>query len=261
MNPSKPAGLILVSALVFGVAMPVASQQSSPPPAPSMSSPPQPPPRPETQTTKSIAVNVPVYKPPLRGAPGGRVGGGSRGTPRDLFVLSALVPDHSGLTTQEQPSLYWYISNPTSFRVELTISDTHGTRPLLETSLPSPVAAGIHTIRLADYGVRLTPGVQYRWFVAVVPDAARRSRDILAGGTIERVDAPETLRTRLAQARPEELPFLYADAGIWYDALAAIAELIERTPANPELRQQRAALLSEVGLPPVDADSERTPTR
>src|SRR5437867_13335867 len=64
-----------------------------------------PPPRREPQRS---AASAPVYKPPLRGAPGGRVGGGTRGTQeRDIFVLSVLAPDHTGLTTREQPSLFW----------------------------------------------------------------------------------------------------------------------------------------------------------
>ncbi len=133
-----------------------------------------------------------------------------------------------------------------------TISDPRATKPLVETRLPSPVAGGVYSVRLVDLGVRLTPGVQYRWFVAVVPDAARRSRDILAGGTIERVDGPEGLRTLVAQASRERLPFIYAEAGLWYDALAAVSELIERAPDNREHRRQRAALLAQVGLPPID---------
>src|SRR5437899_2800630 len=67
--------------------------------------------------------NVPIYKPPLRGAPGGRVGGGTRGAPDRSVVLSVLTPDHSGLTTQEQPSLYWYLSQPTTYPIELTINE------------------------------------------------------------------------------------------------------------------------------------------
>jgi len=201
---------------------------------------------------RASTVAVPVYKPPLRGAPGGRVGGGTRGTPRDLFVLSALAPDHSGLTVREQPSLYWFISSPTAFLVEVTLTDPQATRPLLEMRLPSPVAAGVHRIRLADHGVQLAQGVQYRWFVAVVPDPARRSRDILAGGTIERIEPPEAMKTRAVQARRDELPFIYAEAGLWYDALTAVSELIESAPDNRELQRQRAALLIQVGLPSVD---------
>src|SRR4030095_7120345 len=84
--------------------------------------------------------NVPVYNPPKRGAPAGRVGGGTRGgTQRDVFVLSVLAPDHSGFTTNEQPSLYWYISNSTSLPIELTLMDPQGIQPILETRLPAPV--------------------------------------------------------------------------------------------------------------------------
>ena len=53
----------------------------------------------------STSSTVPVYKPPVRGAPGGRVGGGTRGTDQ-TFVLSVVAPNHTGLTMQEQPELF-----------------------------------------------------------------------------------------------------------------------------------------------------------
>jgi hypothetical protein len=93
--------------------------------------------------------------------------------------------------------------------------------------------------------------VPYRWFVAVVLDSGRRSRDVLAGGAIERVGLPEGLGAKLAQAGKGELPFLYAEAGLWYDALAAISQLIEAAPHDPTLRRQRASMLAQVGLPEI----------
>ena len=194
---------------------------------------------------------VPVYKLPPRGAPGGRVGGGTRGD-KNVFVLSVLAPDHSGLTTSEQPSLYWFISNVTSLPIELTVMEPQGIQPLLETRLPAPVQSGIQQVRLAEYKIHLKPGMAYRWFVAVVPDADRRSKDILAGGTIERVDMPEPLKAKLAQSANNDKPFIYADAGLWYDALQSISDLIDAAPQNLELRKQRTALLTQVGLPPTN---------
>jgi Domain of Unknown Function (DUF928) len=167
-----------------------------------------------------------------------------------MFVLSALAPDDSGLTISEQPSLYWFISNATTLPVEVAISDPRATQPLLETRLTTPVQPGVHRIKLTDLGVRLAPGVSYRWSVSVITDANRRARDILAGGVIERVDAPAGFREKLAQSGKEQHPFLYAEAGLWYDALASISELIESTPHDaPQLRKQRSALLTQVGLP------------
>src|SRR5215470_14752238 len=192
--------------------------------------------------------SVPVYTPPKRGAPGGRVGGGTRGIQREVFILSVLAPDHSGFTTNEQPSLYWFISNSTSLPVELTVMDPQGVQPILETRIPAPVQAGVHRIRLADYNIRLAPGAAYRWFVSVVPDSDRRSKDIMAGGAIERVEMPEGLKAKVAQAPKSDLPSIYAEAGMWYDTVAAISDLIEAAPQDQALRQQRSALLAQVGL-------------
>ena len=207
----------------------------------------------EEKIKKPEAVaSVPVYQPPKRGAPAGRVGGGTRGIQREVFVLSVLAPDHSGFTTNEQPSLYWFISNATSLPVELTVMDAQGVQPILETRLPSPVKAGVHAIRLADYNVRLSPGAAYRWFVAVVPDSDRRSKDILAGGAVERVDIPEGLKGKLTTAKKSELASLYAGEGLWYDAIAALSESIDAAPQDNELRKQRAAMLAQVGLTGIE---------
>jgi hypothetical protein len=203
--------------------------------------------RDQAKKTESSA-SVPVYVPPKRGAPGGRIGGGTRGTQREVFVLSVLAPDHSGFTIREQPSLYWFISNSTSLPVELTVMDPQGVQPILEIRLPSPVTAGVHRILLSDYNVRLAPGGAYRWFVSVVPDADRRSKDITAGGAIERVEMPEGLKAKVAQASKSDLPSLYGEAGLWYDTVAAISELIDAAPQDQALRKQRTALLTQVGL-------------
>lgn len=201
----------------------------------------------QSKKTESLA-SVPVYTPPQRGAPGGRIGGGTRGTQREVFVLSVLAPDHSGFTTKEQPSLYWFISKPTSLPVEVTLMDPKGIKPILEIQLPSPITAGVHRIRLSDFNVHLAPGAAYRWFVSVVPDADRRSKDIMAGGAIERVEMPEGLKAKLAQAPKSDLPSIYAESGLWYDTVAAISELIEAAPQDQALREQRTALLKQVGL-------------
>ena len=198
-----------------------------------------------------------TYKPPLRGNPAGRVGGGTRGgTPDRSVVLSVLTPDHVGLTIQEQPNLFWYTSQPTSYTAELTVIENQAVKPLLETRLGPLTHAGIQRIRLKDYNVHLKTGVQYRWYVAIVPDRKNRSKDILAGGFIERVEPADNLRTRLAQAGAERSAFVYAEEGIWYDALSVLSEMIEAAPRDANPRSQRAALLEQVRLQQV-ADFDR----
>ena len=201
---------------------------------------------------KSIAtIGMPVYKPPLRGAPGGRVGGGTRGLCSELTFLCVLAPDHVGLTVREQPRIYWFVSKLTPYPIEFTIIENKAVKPLLEKRIGSPEKPGVQDIRLSDFGVHLRQNVQYKWFLALVIDPDRRSKDILAGGVIERVEFPETLRAKLDEAGKERAHYVYAEAGIWYDTLAAISDLMDASPNNTVLRKQRASLLEQVGLPEI----------
>lgn len=193
-------------------------------------------------------VSLPIYVPPRRGAPLGRIGGGTRGITYELITLFVVVPDHIGLTVQEQPVLYWYLSKPVDHPVEVTIIEDQAIYPLLETRIPLPAQPGIHPVDLKDYGVSLSVNKMYRWYVAIIFDPDRRSKDIIAGGMIEHIEPSETLRAKLAQAERETIPYIYAEAGIWYDALAAISGLIDATPNDAGFRKERSALLEQVGL-------------
>ena len=191
---------------------------------------------------------MPVYKPPRRGAPAGRVGGGTRGIESDKPIIAALVPEQIGLTLQEQPSLYWYLSKPTEYLIEFTLIDEQSVQPILEKRIGFGVQAGIHVIKLADYGIRLATGKQYKWFIALIPDLNHRSKDTIAGGSIERIRCPESLLTKLAQTNKKEVPLVYAKAGIWYEALSTISELIDAEPGSLNLMKMRAFLLRQVGI-------------
>jgi hypothetical protein len=211
--------------------------------------------RPEkTQSQKRApAASMPIYKPPLRGAPAGRVGGGTRGVGDAMPVLAVLAPEHVGLTVAEQPSFFWHLSKAADFPIEFTLIDDQGIEPLLEKGIDPPTEAGVHQIRLADYDVRLRKGNQYKWFVALVPDPEQRSKDIIAAGAIELVALPDALREKLARADKEQAPYVYAERGIWYEALSSISALIDAAPNDTRLRDMRASLLEQVGLPEVAA--------
>jgi len=196
---------------------------------------------------------LPIYIPPLRGAPASRVGGASRGLTDARVTLSVLAPNHTGLTISEQPSLYWYLADPVAARLELTLIDDQAINPLAEIQLSAPDAPGIQHVDLSKHDIKLKPGVEYQWFVALVPDPKQRSKDILAGGTIKRVEPSPTLSAKLVHARGQQLTYVYAEEGIWYDAIAAVSGLIENAPDNANLKAQRATLLEQVGLPEIAA--------
>jgi len=191
---------------------------------------------------------APVYKPPMRGAPASRVGGGSRGEGDDAPHVSVLAPDHTGLTTKEQPVLYWFVSKPAAAKLEITVINEQVVKPALEKELAAPAAAGIQRLRLADFNVKLQPGIEYRWHVSLVIDPRQRSNDIIASGTIQRVEPSLQLQASLQKLERRALARAYAEEGIWYDAIEAISEAIEADPNDRGARSQRALLLQQVGL-------------
>lgn len=205
----------------------------------------------------SKSSRVPVYRPPLRGAPAGRVAGGTRGYDKKFPCLCVLAPDHVGLTVSKQPQLYYFLSAATKLPLEFTIIEKNSVYPLVESRLPPPHTAGIHVIRLADYGKYLRPKVQYQWFVVLIPDEEHRSNDILASGAIELVTSPNELKERLKKNSNLGAVYLYAEKGIWYDALANLSRMIEKNPADHGLRLQRASLLKQVGLSVASRDERQ----
>jgi hypothetical protein len=51
-----------------------------------------------------------------------------------------------------------------------------------------------------------------------------------------------------SQAGPAEIPIILAEAGFWYDAVATLSALIERSPDNDSLVRARTALLEQGDL-------------
>lgn len=201
-----------------------------------------------------------VYRPPMRGAPVARIGGGTRGIGDMMLELVVLAPDHTGLTLKEQPTLYWYVSEAVPARLEVTMINDEAIDPALEEEIVTPGHAGIQGIDLAKLGARLKPGLEYRWFVSVVADPTQRSNDIVASGTIRRITPGETLKARMAGADQRTLARIYAEEGLWYDTIDALSRMIEKSPNDFALREQRAGLLEQVGLGSV-ADHARSPGR
>jgi hypothetical protein len=205
-----------------------------------------------TPTGAATASDVPVYKPPPRGAPSGRVGMGTRGVhpPPQIW---ALAPDHPGLTTREQPSLYWYVSKPVATRIEITAFSNQRVTTILEKRVASSAAGGVQKMDLARYAIRLQPGVEYRWSVTLESDPRQSSNS----AAIERIVASLQLAKRIEATPRTEHAAVYAEEGIWYDAIASLGELIEQSPDDPALRLQRAALLEQVGLKTAAAGDVR----
>ncbi len=194
---------------------------------------------------------MPIYKPRKESIPKGRMDGPVRGGTGDAPVLQVLAPDHVGFTLKKDPALYWYLSTVPAKPIEFTLVDTRGIKPVIESRIPAPAQAGVQVIRLKDLGQTLEEGVQYKWYVAVIVDPESPSRNILTGGTIERVPFVEAMILMTPNGGPDDKVGRLAFIGLWYDAIQEVSERIEAAPNDKPLREQRACLLNQVRLPDV----------
>ena len=195
---------------------------------------------------------VPVYRLPEVGKPRRRIGGGRRGPGQSLPSLYAIAPEHVGLTVSAQPLLCWAVSAtpPEGVIFELVVTDANGIEPLLDVPIAPPRHVGIQCTDLGDYGLALAYDEDYQWAVAAVLDLGSRSLDLIATGWIERVRPPQGLEASLREASAGDAAAIYAEAGLWYDAVSAVWS------AEGDPGEQLSALLGQVDLPPaiVQAD-------
>jgi Domain of Unknown Function (DUF928) len=207
----------------------------------------------------SLLVTAPLlaqeFEPPDQGLPGRREGGGTRGgclaqAGAQPHSLTALIPaTNTGRTVTAHPSLFWYVPQNTAAAAEFVLLDAANTE-IYKTILPISQQPGVLSLSLpADGSVpALEVGKSYRWYFSLICDPLDRSADSFTTGWVQRTEPSTALAQQLSAAAEEEKPLIYASAGIWYEALAGLAELRREQPQNAQVQTQWQTLLESVGL-------------
>lgn len=207
-----------------------------------------------SEAVTEVEPEMPAYHAPQHVTPRARIGGGLRGGEGEDPAVSALVPDHVGITIKQHPALNWFLSKRTSLPIRFTLIDERSIRALVEQSIMPPnQEAGVHAVKLSDIGFTLEANVQYRWYISIIKDLDSPSRDIVTGGMIERCDFSECLALDATTTCNRDAVMRNASKGFWYDAMSCLCDLIENNPEDTGLHKQRAALLKQVGLHDVAA--------
>jgi hypothetical protein len=208
------------------------------------------------------------YSPPDVGLPGRRDGGGTRGCWNELTSANSTVaqpPLHSsieelptalapaenfGYTTLEHPTFFFYIPQlyaEKAVAADFTLMDEQGNEIYSTAFQPSNTASVISIALPADGASALEPGNLYQWSFGLTCNLSDRSGDRVMDGWIQRTEPTAELAAALTNAAPATLPALYAQSGIWYDALASLVAL-QAEPSHHTATAQWLALLNSVGL-------------
>ena len=130
--------------------------------------------------------------------------------------LTALVPfSHVGQTASQHPTFTWFVPNPAPPLLEVRLFTGIG-QLLYKTQMQSQ--PGIMSISLPIDQSALAIGQSYRWQVVLVCEPGAPERNVVVAADIQVVDGG-SLRTQLAASMPQQRIDLYAESGLWYDAI------------------------------------------
>ena len=211
-------------------------------------------PPPQTQKRQRVTTDVSKFElaPASKVAKSAGVAGASRGA-GDQAAPVALAPH---LTRLYGPSPMFNWSFNRRVRKFVFILTDENQEEIYRADVTRP------QFQYPSDAPQLEPGKTYYWYVEPEPKAMDMARSepagfqVINGAELKEVEqklaqigASESFESGVARAQ------LFRDHGLWYDALSAYSELIEKNPDHAELYQQRAAIY--VQLDPTKDLAER----
>ncbi|MEC4986020.1 MAG: DUF928 domain-containing protein [Oscillatoria sp. PMC 1068.18] len=200
------------------------------------------------------------YQPPGNlGSPTSVDQGGTRGSritsQNYINQPIALVPttsNHFGVTVNPHPHFLVYLPGSSNSQdtqqVEFRLEDGETGEEIYTSTFKRSAPAGIVTIALpAEAGLLpLEVNKVYHWSLAIADDLQENKAE--AEGWIKRVTLQDSLSRQLQQASPQEQARLYAEAEIWYDSVAKLAQVYRSAPNDLALASDWEKLLKAAGL-------------
>ena len=178
---------------------------------------------------------------PDRGNIGSTLSGGRRGqntvscnAAANTTNLALMVPGNQSslLTAIESPTLAWHIETDTPVQMTFYLSDPNQATPLYTQTFELDNSA---TVSMAfPKALKLEVDKRYRWTVSVLCPGEHQA-EISARSFIERINGESLHLEGLSNT---EQARMYAEQGIWYDAIAVLLSPESQRMTNAETMAQ-----------------------
>jgi len=174
---------------------------------------------------------------------------GGCGSIRQLGV-TALVPKNKiGRTVSDYPTFFFYLPPTEAELAEFILNDESGNQIYKQDVTISNLSGVIGVSIPANQNLPpLEVGKSYTWNFTVICDSQDRAIDQIESGTVRRVELSEDIRRQLDQADPRQKTVIYAENGIWQDALSTLAAIRRANPNDAELAADWESLLDSATL-------------
>lgn len=183
-----------------------------------------------------------------RGAPSLTAGAASRSSnSATLIALEAIAQEP--LTVADYPTVFIYVSDTDATEGVFVLKDEDD-NDIGRVTVALPEQPGIVRVQLPEnlMSEALQVGKQYQWFFSPQSENQSGINTTFITGWIQRTELSPNQIAQLTNADPLAAVDLYAEAELWPDALATLAELRQSSPNNPTLETKWNNLLNEAGL-------------
>ncbi|WP_413163693.1 DUF928 domain-containing protein [Capilliphycus salinus ALCB114379] len=220
----------------------------------------------KSSSQEKTRVSVAFQPPPGQGMPNRTAGGASRtgnscgrlsSDKSDLTALvpalqkpNAIGPSLTGLTTEANPTFYFYLPATAATEGVFSLKDENE-QDLYQTRLSVAGKTGIISVKLPSDTPALKIGQSYRWsFGLICPSQSSQQPPevIFVTGEIRRVEADAAVSEQLQQLTPVEQAAVYAENGIWFNSVEILANLRQTQPNDSMLASMWEELLKSVEL-------------
>lgn len=169
--------------------------------------------------------------------------------------LTPLLPsDKLGLTVSSHPTFIVYVPESGAKSVELTLEDNKG-KGIYQKTVDLKGNSGIVDISLPTTATALEIGKDYKLVVSVRCQQTG-PKDPFVEGIVRRIQPDTALANRLQSAKTLEKVLLYAEKGIWFEAVTNLLQLKRSQPNNQQIASAWKELLQSAGL----SEITNTPT-
>ena len=210
--------------------------------------------------TKGIVniYQVAQYTPPRgMGAPSRTVGGATRGNSCgnsqeiSALPLTALVPslpenNNWAVTVAANPEFFVYVPKSSARKAEFVLKD-EAYNDVYRTNFPISGQAEIIEVRLPK-NTALQVGKNYSWYFTIFCNPIDRSQNAFIHSWSVRTELNPALDAQIKQAAPIERYKLYAQNGIWHEAVATLAAELRKNPDDSALVAEWKKLLQSAGI-------------
>jgi len=170
--------------------------------------------------------------------------------PDSELSLTPLVPKNKiGRTLSDYPTFFFYLPQTHAELAEFILEDENGNQ-IYQQDLTIKNLSGVIGVSIPA-NTNLPPlevGKSYTWLFLLVCDPEDRSSDQLERGIVRRVEVSANILRELENADPRQKTFIYAQNGIWQDALSNLAAARRANPNALVFQTDWESLLDSVTL-------------